>query len=92
MTRPRLPRRIAFRHRDLFYKPQGVPLSRLKIVSLSYEEAEALRLKDVEALSQLDCAKMMKISQSTFQRILSGARQKVSWAIIKGWAIRLSKN
>jgi predicted DNA-binding protein (UPF0251 family) len=92
MPRPRLCRRIGFRHQNFFYKPQGIPLRYLKIVDITHEEAEALRLKDVEEMSQLDCAKKMNTSQSTFQRILTGAHQQVSRAIIKGQAIRIVKD
>jgi len=92
MPRPRLCRRIGFRHQNFFFKPRGIPLGRLKIVEITQEEAEALRLKDVEGLEQLDCAKKMNTSQSTFQRILTGAHQKVSRAIIKGQAIMIVKD
>jgi len=61
----------------------------LEVVELSVEEAEALRLKNVEKLDQHGAAKKMNTSQSTFQRILSSAYQKVSEALIKGKAIRI---
>jgi len=63
----------------------------LKVVEISEEEAEAIRLKDVEDLDQNVCAKKMNTSQSTFQRILASARKKISIAIIKGQAIRIDK-
>lgn len=91
MPRPRLCRRIRFRHRDFFYKPQGIPMRRLEVIEVSQEEAEAVRLKDVEGLEQVECAKKMNTSQSTFQRILSSARKKIGQAIIKGQAIRIDK-
>ena len=63
----------------------------LKIVEISQEEAEAVRLKDVENLDQINCAKKMSTSQSTFQRILAQARKKIGKAIIRGQAIRIEK-
>ena len=92
MTRPRLCRKICFPHQGYFYKPQGVPLRSLKVLSLSEEEAEALRLKDIEGLDQIKCAEKMKTSQSTFQRILTVARRKSSEAIIGGLGLRIEKN
>jgi predicted DNA-binding protein (UPF0251 family) len=56
---------------------------------LTIEETEALRLKNVEGLSQDEGAKRMNTSQSTFQRILSSAYNKISDAIINGKAIKI---
>lgn len=66
-------------------------MSSLDIVELTVEEVEALRLKNVENLDQVKCAKSMKTSQSTFQRILSSAYKKISEALIKGKAIKIIK-
>ena len=61
------------------------------MVELTTEEVEALRLKNIKDLDQLECAKQMKTSQSTFQRILSSAYKKISHALIDGKAIRIVK-
>ena len=92
MPRPRKFRRVCGRFSATFFKPAGVPLRVLKEISLARDEVEALRLKDVENLDQTAAAKKMKVSQSTFQRILSIARPKVSPAITSGRAIRIEKN
>ena len=92
MPRPRLPRKINFSPEVTYFKPQGVPLRFLDIAELSLEEVEALRLKNIQNLDQNECAKKMNTSQSTFQRILTGAHQQVSRAIIKGQAIRIVKD
>lgn len=89
MTRPRKPRYINFKPGVTYFKPRGVPLAYLEEVVLSADELEALRLKYVEDLDQVDCAKKMKISQSTFQRILSSANQKIARALVFGQAIRI---
>ena len=91
MSRPRLDRKIQFKPRVTYFKPQGVPLRTLEVVELSKEEAEALRLKNVSGFDQHECAKKMHTSQSTFQRILSSAYSKVSYALIKGKAILINK-
>jgi len=91
MPRPRLYRRIRFRPRVTYFKPQGIPLRMLNVVELSKEEAEALRLKNVSGFDQEECAKIMCTSQSTFQRILSSAYYKISHALIKGKAILIQK-
>lgn len=89
--RPRGLRRINFLPQVIYFKPRGLPLSKLAEISLSAEELEALRLKNIEELDQSECAKKMNTSQSTFQRILTSAYKKISEALINGKAIRLNK-
>lgn len=91
MPRPRLRRRIQFNPRVTYFKPQGMPMRFLGVVSLTSEEMEALRLKNVENLNQMQCAKHMNTSQSTLQRILTSAYQKISEALVEGKAIRITK-
>lgn len=62
------------------------------MVKLTLEEVEALRLKNIDNLEQIECAKKMKTSQSTFQRILSSAYKKISDALINGKAIEISND
>jgi len=89
MVRPKLNRCVNFNPNVTYFKPQGVPMCYLEIVELSIEEAEALRLKNTEHLDQIECAKRMSTSQSTFQRILSSAYNKISDALINGKAIKI---
>ena len=91
MARPRKIRKIQFNPKILYYKPRGVPLRNLEEVILSADEIEAIRIKFVENLDQVVCAKNMKISQSTFQRILASANKKIAEALILGKAIRIDK-
>jgi predicted DNA-binding protein (UPF0251 family) len=91
MVRPRLCRRIRFFPNVTYYKPQGVPMRYLEAVELNAEEVEALRLKNIKELEQVECAKRMQTSQSTFQRILSSAYKKVAEALIEGKAIKIIK-
>jgi uncharacterized protein len=91
MPRPRLCRRIRFRAKAKYFKPCGIPMRNLKTISLTHEEMEALRLKNVKNLDQNEAAQKMNTSQSTFQRILSSAYQKVSEALVKGKAIKIDK-
>lgn len=92
MPRPRGRRRIRFNPHISHFKPQGVPMRDLEFVDLTPEEVEALRLKNIEELDQTECARKMRTSQSTFQRILSSAHKKVSQGIIGGKTIRIIRN
>lgn len=63
----------------------------LEIIELTTEEAEALRLRNMQDLEQEEAAKKMNTSQSTFQRILSSAYKKITEALIEGKAIKIIK-
>jgi uncharacterized protein len=91
MARPRLCRKIGFNLNITYFKPQGVPMRDLEIIELTAEEAEALRLSNIEDLEQEEAAKKMNTSRSTFQRILSSANKKVAEALINGKAIKITK-
>ena len=89
MPRPTKWRRVAFMPEVTYFKPAGIPLRVLEEVCLPVEEAEALRLKDLDGLEQEECAQKMSISRPTFQRVLGSARQKVADALLNGKAIRI---
>lgn len=91
MPRPKLCRKIEFNPNITYFKPQGVPIRDLKILDLTTEELESLRLKNIENLDQKQSAKRMNTSQSTFQRILSSAYKKITQALIEGMAIKIIK-
>lgn len=87
--RPPKCRRVAFMPQVAYFKPAGIPLRILEEVRLSVEEAEAIRLKDLDGLEQEPAAEKMNISRPTFQRVLGSARQKVADALLNGKAIRI---
>ena len=89
MPRPYKFRYISFNPKVKYFKPQGIPLFSLKEVQLKPDEIEAMRLKNIEELDQIEAARRMKISQSTFQRILKSAYEKISDALINGKAIKI---
>ena len=89
MPRPKRWRWISFRPGVTYYKPRGVPLRYLMEVKLSVDELEAIRSADYQGVEQIKAAKKMKVSQSTFQRILTSARKKVSEGLVEGKAIRI---
>jgi predicted DNA-binding protein (UPF0251 family) len=89
MPRPLKSRRVSFLPEANYFKPAGVPLRLLDEVTLSVEEAEAVRLKDLEGLAQTPSAEKMNISRSTFQRVLASARRKIADALLNGKAVRI---
>jgi len=89
MPRLRRKRRISFEPDVAFFKPAGIAMRDLEEVTLNVEEFEAIRLSDFEKLSQNECAAKMNISQPTFNRLISTAREKIASAIVEGKAIRI---
>lgn len=70
-------------------KPAGIPARELEEVRLALDEAEALRLADLEGLYQEAAARCMGVSRQTFGRIVETARRKVADAILNGKALRV---
>jgi len=89
MGRRQLWRKVNFIPPITYFKPAGIPMAILNEVKLLVEEAEAVRLKDLEGLEQEECAQKMNISRTTFSRILDSARQKIADALLNGKAIRI---
>ena len=65
------------------------PLAPLKTISLSLEELEAIRLVDLEHLTQEEAAIRMGVSRKTLWNDLKSAREKLARALINGYAIRI---
>jgi len=89
MVRPRKLKRINFEPNVTYFKPHAVPLSELQEVELTLDELETLRLSNIEKLNQVDAATEMNIHQSTFQRTLTRANEKITDALVNGKAIKI---
>ena len=89
MPRPRKRRLLDRAPQAAIYKPAGVPLNGLRRVRLLQEELEALRLADLEGLTQEEAARRMGISRSTFQRVVAQARRQVALALAEGHALQI---
>lgn len=83
------PRWISWQPGVTIFKPVGVPARALEFVTITVDEAEALRLVELESLNQDQAADRMKISQPTFNRLLTSARGKIADALINGKAIQI---
>lgn len=92
MTRPRKRRCLRHKIRHFYFKPQGVPLRQLQEINLLADELEAIKLHDLNGLSQIEAAKKMNISQPTLARTLRRAYKKITLALIEGRAIRIERS
>lgn len=89
MPRPKKSRWIAHQPGVSYFKPQGIPLRILEHIFLEVDELEAMRLADLQGLSQEDAARQMNVSRATFGRIVAEGRRKIADALVNGKAIRI---
>ena len=89
MARPIKCRKVEFLPDVTCFIPLGKDEQEIEKVIIKVEELEAMRLKDIEGLTQQECADEMEISRQTFQNIIDSGRKKVSLALIKGKAINI---
>lgn len=89
-----MPRRVKCRQvghipREKCFKPASIPVCELEEVIIKIEEVEAIRLKDLLGLEQVECAESMGVSRTTFQRILTESRAKIADALINAKVLML---
>jgi predicted DNA-binding protein (UPF0251 family) len=89
LARPQKDRIVTCDPTISYFKPRGVPLRQMEEVRLTIDQMEALRLADLEGLSQQEAGSRMGVSRATFGRIIQQARKVVAEAIIMGKAILL---
>ena len=74
------------------FAPLGQPWGRTPVIVLLLSELEAMRLVDVEGLTQEEAAHRMGVSRKTLWNDLQSARKKVAEALSKGWAIEIHQD
>jgi len=89
IPRKKLHRRV---HREppvSVFKPAGIPARDLDEILITVDEFEAIRLADFEGMSQREASVTMRISQPTFNRVLSSARSKIAKGLVQGDVLRI---
>lgn len=89
MPRPPKPRAVAHPPAAAYFKPRGVPMTELEERVLALDELEALRLVDLESLSQEAAGEAMGVSRGTIGRLLERGRRTVVDALLHGHAVRI---
>lgn len=90
MPRPQRKRRVAFVPQFSRMIPEGWRKEHGGgEVVLTVDEAEAIRLADLEGLDQENAAIAMNVARTTFQRILHAARYKAAQCLILGLPLRV---
>ncbi len=90
--RKRCRRKVNHNFKKAFYKPRSKRLRDLEEINISFEELEALRLRYIEKKNQKEAADKMGISQSQYQRDLTGALEKITNALVNGYALSIDKD
>jgi predicted DNA-binding protein (UPF0251 family)/predicted Fe-Mo cluster-binding NifX family protein len=89
MPRPTIKRIVAKAPAKRGFRPSGASSSAAEEVVLAFDEAEALKLADLEGLYQQAAAQRMGVSRQTFGRIVESARRKTADALLNGKKLRI---
>jgi hypothetical protein len=89
MPRPRRCRRIFREPQIRCFRPETIDEIELEDVEITLDELESVRLSDYQKIHQKKAAEMMGISQPTFHRIITSAREKVATALVEGKIIKI---
>lgn len=87
MSRPTITRIVDIPLRTVYFKPCGKLPDDTECVTIKFEELEALRLADLEGITQSEACVNMGISRHTFGRILAAARKKVARSLVESLPI-----
>ena len=89
MPRPRKWRRVCCLPDSNEFGPLNLNIQEKMCVNMTVDEYEAIRLIDLEGLSQEECAAQMNVARTTVQGIYSEARKKIAESIVNGKVLRI---
>ena len=87
MPRPCKRRRICAEPRYEGFGPRG--FEGADVVVMALDEYEAIRLIDLEGLTQEECARQMEVARTTVQAIYTAAREKLARCLVQGCELRI---
>ena len=82
MPRPRKWRKVCTMPQCTSFGPHNKHSD--KVIKMTIDEYEVIRLIDLENFTQEKCADKMEIARTTVQSIYAGARKKIAQGIIGG--------
>ena len=84
MPRPKKCRRVCRLPDQNRFGPLGMKNPGECLIFMTVEEYEAIRLIDLEGMTQEQCAEKMNVARTTVQSIYANARQKLAQSLVNG--------
>lgn len=89
MPRPKKCRKVCCLPQCDLFGPLSLSNENTRIIQMTVDEYEAIRLIDLEGLQQEECAEKMDVARTTVQRIYNDARKKLAEALVNGSRIKI---
>ena len=89
VPRPTRNRKILNPPKMAGFKPFGMPLNKLEVVKLQFDEYESINLVNYQELPQEIAAEKMGVSRPTFTRVYNKALKKIAKAFVECMAIEI---
>lgn len=89
MPRPRKWRNVCRLPERNLFGPINTPNLENKIIIMTVEEYETIRLIDLERLTQQECSTRMNVARTTVQRIYNDARNKLAQSLVNGVVLKI---
>lgn len=89
MPRPRKWRRVCCLPGSNLFGPLNSGKDTDDFVTMTIEEYEAIRLIDLEGLTQEECAESMDVARTTVQRIYNDARRKLAQSLVNAEILKI---
>jgi predicted DNA-binding protein (UPF0251 family) len=89
LPRPRKGRRVCCLPENNEFGTINNHYSSEKVVYMTVEEYECVRLIDYEGMMQEECADRMNVARTTVQRIYNDARKKIADVLVNGYILKI---
>ncbi len=90
MPRPRKCRRVCCLPDSQSFGPLDGNTDERRVIVMTVDEFETIRLIDLEGLSQEECAGRMAVARTTAQAIYNSARVKLAECLVRGMELSIS--
>lgn len=88
MPRPRKCRKVCCMPKTTEFRPEACHDNQ-KVVCMTVDEYETIRLIDKEGFSQEECGIYMNVARTTVQQIYNNARKKLAEVIVDGCRLKI---
>lgn len=81
--RPKKNRKITSPPKAQGFKPIGFRFKNTEVITLNFDEYEAIKFVDYEGLLTSQAAERMHVSRPTFSRVYNSAKKKIAQALVE---------